>query len=781
MAGNLLYSQEDVDNLLEVRENWVPITESLIKKNTTVWDGTSRAIFKIIDHQAAHPDVGHAYVLRNLHTGVSAPVAMQEVHANYKKFQMSEEAKKLRESAAQAMYRVYLHLQGQPYETEDKPTPDRDAAIAIANEQHIKSGQVFVVRNTKTGDVVYRANAPPASTPGATATGKSVDDTVAELRSRKTVKLAPELLQPGLIVKRVAGGDFFVYIGPSPNDKTRHVFTDLRTGNEEPPIHQAIIGGVYQAVVPYEDDLVYLVPAYPRGAYAEIVHLYGDVYNGAKAPPSKTTTAPTPEPTPTGGTVVDVSGTPRRTIGKDAAERGIQKGAGSERYAVQYFQKNWTSPRLYEKSYKSEYQATRRAEGLLAEPDVAWTSVIDTKKKNERVVVFPPGFDPDAPYATPPDSGTTYVVKTLAPSGTWAEFGRVYKTLSSAESRARQIITTGKGDTVRAEVIERPSNRLMHVVNLKGIDLKTFGVVQPDDFDQVEVLAGELTATETHTLRPTAPVPALAPMDAAESLKALGTIIPLRPREARGETREELTLTVARKLIALACVSAISRYNVSVAEATIICQENGERLEMIAMSLSRNEIDLYTAIQRIDNDIVRDYDLTDIRVSQTPPQVVEGVEGAGDGTAIDLGPAIANAVKAELAKRTTQRVSMMSRSSGTVSRDEVTEVAYELTFGKRKRPGSRADVTLIFISMGQATPERIWDDYEIAVKENKRDGMAAQFYLSMTSQGYVLRQEEGKAYPATGFMKVVQAMRTKYGADIIVDGDTDQIDFDLLM
>ena len=261
-----------------------------------------------------------------------------------------------------------------------------------------------------------------------------------------------------------------------------------------------------------------------------------------------------------------------------------------------------------------------------------------------------------------------------------------------------------------------------------------------------------------------------------ERLRDLDKIIALRPQPSREGIREELSLTVSRKLVALACVSAISRYNVSVAEATVICQENSERLEEIAGALARNEIDLYTAIQKIDHEIVTIYGLVDLRVQPPAP-----VADAPSGEAIDLGPALRAAVRSELAGLTAQRVTMVSRSSGTVSRDELTEAAYEVAFGKRKRSTTKADVVLSFLDMGSATPEQIWDDYEIVVKDDPREGMSAKFYLSITSQGYILRQDEGKTYPARGFLGVVEAMRKKYGADIVVDGDRDRVDFDLLM
>jgi len=783
MATNTLYSQEDVNRLLEIKENWVSITESTLPKNTTVWDGTRAAVYKITGWQTAHPELGKVYILRDLHTGVSTPVKMEDVHTNYKKFQLSEEAKRLRDTVRSVQYRVYLIVQGQPYEAPTPPTADRGEAITQADELHMKSGQVYVVRNLKSGDIIHRADAPIPTVPGEAPSTISNENVLAELRSRKTVKLTNQLMKPGIVVKHARADEFFVYDGPNPNDKSRHAFSNLRTGEPVTDVPAMIAESLYEVVVPYSDDLLHLIPWFPREVYGEINRTYGDLYNGATSPP-KDPKGETPAPVaPPESAIVDVSGTSRRTIGKDAAERGILKSRGGEQFAVQYFQKNWTSPRLYEKGYKSEYQATRRAESLFGTPGVVWVSVIDTKDKNKRVFILPPGFNPDDKDSDLPP-GDSFTIKYLTSAGNWATYERVYKTYVSAVNRAKKLLEEGGREIVRSEVTESPSNRLLHVANLRGIDLKTFGIISPEKIEEVSVVGEEVTTAENGTLRSAPkPTPTPAPISAAappkspeESLRDLDKIIPLRQRPPREGIREELSLTVARKLIALACVSAISRYNVSVAEATIICQENGDDLEAIAVALARNEIDLYAAIQKIDHQIVTAYDLSDLRVSQPAP-----VAGAPVGEAVDLGPALRSAVKAELAGLTSQRVTMVSRSSGTVQRDELTEAAFEVAFGKRKRSTTKADVVVSFLDMGTATVEKIWDEYEMSVKPDPREGMAAKFYLSITSHGYMLRPDEGKTYPAAGFMDVVAAIRKKYGADIIVDGDRDRVDFDQLM
>lgn len=782
MATNTLYSQEDVNRLLEIKENWVSITESTLPKNTTVWDGTRAAVYKITGWQTAHPELGKVYILRDLHTGVSTPVKTEDVHTNYKKFQLSEEAKRLRDTVRPVQYRVYMLLQGQPYEAEAPPTTDRDEAIAQADELHAKSGQVFVVRNLKTGDVIHRADAPIPTIPGEAPSTISNENVIAGLRSRKTVKLTEQLMKPGIVVNHTRADEFFVYDGPNPNDRTRHVFSNIRTGEPVADVPVMIAVGLYEVVVPYEDDLANLIPWFPRDVYGEIIRIYGDVYKGVKSPP-KEPSGDAPTPVVSEGAVIDVSGTSRRTVGKDAADRGIQKTGGGERFAVQYFQKNWTSPRIYEKGYKSEYQATKRAETLFGTPGVAWVSVLDTKDKNKRVFILPPGFDPDNKESDLPP-GDSFTIKYLTSAGDWATYERVYKTYVSAVNRAKKLIEDSKRSIVRAEVTDTQSNRLLHIVNLRGIDLKTFGIISPEKIEEVSVVGEEVTTAENGTLRAAPkPTPTPAPISAAappkspeESLRDLDKIIPLRQRPPREGIREELSLAVARKLIALACVSAISRYNVSVAEATVICQENGDDLEEIASALARNEIDLYAAIQKIDHQIVTAYDLSDLRVPQPAP-----IAGVPAGEAVDLGPALRSAVKAELAGLTSQRVTMVSRTSGTVHRDELTEAAFEVAFGKRKRSTARADVVVSFLDMGTATVEKIWDEYEISVKPDPREGMAAKFYLSITSRGYMLRQDEGKTYPATGFMDIIAGIRKKYGADIVVDGDQERVDFDLLL
>ena len=790
MATNTLYSKEDVKRLLEIKENWVPITESMLQKNTTVWDGTRQAVFKVTGWQTAHPELGKVYILRDLHTGVSTPVKIDEVNANYKKFQLSEEAKRLKEIVRPVQYRVYMVHRGSPYETENPPTTDLDEAVSHANDLHIKSGQVFIVRNLKTGDIVHRADAPIPTVPGEAQKKISSENAISGLRLRKRVKLTEPLMKPGIVVVHSRSDEFFVYDGPNPNDKTRHTFSNLRTGEAAPDVPAIIAMGLYDLVVPYEDDLVNLIPWFPRDVYGMIIQIHGDVYRGVKSPPAEPKGEKTPAPD-TGSTVIDVSGTSRRSVGKAAAERGILKPEGGGQFVVQYFQKNWTSPRIFEKGYKSEYQATRRAEKLFGEPGVVWVSVIDTKDNNKRVFVSPPGFNPDDKASELPP-GDSFSIRYLDVDGNWVTYEREYKTYTSAVNRARKLVEESKRSIVRAEVAEAKTNRLLHVVNLRGIDLKTFGVIPPEKADEVSVVGEDVVTVADGTLRTTptpvvkpaparkpapAPISSLAPPKTPEeSLRDLDKIIALRPQPSREGIREELSLTVSRKLVALACVSAISRYNVSVAEATIICQENGEKLDEIAGALARNEIDLYTAVQKIDHEIVTTYGLVDLRV-QTPAPVAD----APSGETIDLGPALRAAVRSELAGLTAQRVTMVSRSSGTVSRDELTEAAYEVAFGKRKRSTTKADVVVSFLNMGSATPEQIWDDYEIVVRDDPREGMSAKFYLSITSQGYILRQDEGKTYPARGFLGVVEAMRKKYGADIVVDGDRDRVDFDLLM
>jgi hypothetical protein len=790
MAGNILYSKEDIDKLLAIPENWVQITDTVLKKGTSVWDGTTRSIYKVIGRQT-HPDLGVTYVLRDLHTGESIVRKAQDVHESFRMFQLGKEAQKLRETATQGLYRVYLVVQGQPYETEDKPTSDLNAAIAQANAHRIRSLQVAIVRNVQTGEIVHRADDPVPTAPGVTAPGTFIEDVISELRKRKTVKLTPELMIPGLIVKHTTAGEFYVYTGPSPNDKARHEFMNFRTTKGEAPIPAAIAEGLYQVIIPYLDDLVNLIPSFPRDAYAALVRLYGDVYKGVTSPAPAPTPTATPQHDPT---VVDVSGTSRRTVGREAAERNIQKPPGDERYAVEYFQRNWTSPRFFDKGYKSEYQATRRAERLLAQSGVVWTAVVDRKNRNERVLVFPPGFDPDDPNAERPGGDIVYSIQMLGRDGNWSEYERRYKTLVPAQNRARTVVATSRQAVVRAEVIEMPANRLVHIVNLRGIDLKTYGIVQPDEFEQVEIVAGELDAAPDHTVRPTAPTPAPTPTPPPgatrpaivvpepmgktpeESLRAMENIITLRPQTRRMEVRDELSLIVARKLIALACVSTISRYNVSVPDAVGICQENQERLEQIAAELANNEITLYDAIGKINDELVKIYDLTDLAAA--PP--VPPVEAPSGMSTQDIEPMMRHIARSVLQDNTISRVSLASGKSGRFTEGDLHEAAFQVVSGKLKRSKATADLTVYITEPGTATAETLWNDYELGAEETP-GGLVIKFGVRVTTAGYVLQPDSGKAYPGRGFFGVIRSMREKYGATIIVQEDKERIDIDQLL
>jgi hypothetical protein len=766
MAG--LKSQADVDEYLAYPDLWVPITETLLKKGMLVWDGVSKTIYQVTERKT-HPDMGPSYILRNINTGENVFKSMPNVHEKYRKYQAGKDLQLVKAASVAPSYRINLIAQGSVFPMNLPTFADVAAAKEEANAQREMSGQVYVVINTATGETVHRADAPL----GTTARTRPIGETITELKNRATVKLTADMLFPGVIVKHPRQDVFYEFVKRM--DDGRLVFRDIQTGNEEMPMPRAIATTHYLAVVPYPSDFADLIPRYPRDAYAAIVKTYGEQYGGATSPP--TTSEPTPT-VPIIPTRVDVSKDSPRAVGAAAAERAASSGkgtppVGNERYAVEWFQRNWNSPKYYEKRYKSEYHATERADRLMKEPGVAWTSVVDTTT-NKRVVVFPDGFDPDAARA--PQQDSEYVVRLLHTDGTTADFKTTYRGKDAAEKRARKLIAAAGVNIRRAEVIEMPAGRLVHVLENADVDVSTVGGIPLEKVGDVVKVSTTVTAAADGTIKPTLPQPPLAPVDPTERFAGVKAIIATKP--PRETVREDLAYTTARKLVSLTCVSVISRYDVSIKDAAIICQENASQLDLLANQLARNEIDIYAVIKAIEETIVASYELTDLRTVVTQLPVIEGVGGAA---AEDIGPAIAQAVKAELANTTTQRALLIGHKTGTIQRGEFEEAVYMAMTGKLKRPRSRADVTLMFLSMGTATPERVWDDYEIIVIQHPKEGMIAEFNLITTTQGNVLKPSQGKTYPGKGFLQLVDRMRKRYGADIIVDTDRDRVDDDQLL
>ncbi|MFA6695000.1 MAG: hypothetical protein WCR85_00085 [Sphaerochaeta sp.] len=662
------------------------------------------------------------------------------------------------------MYKVYLVIQGQVYEAKEPAGKDLAAAKALADQYHAVSGQETIVKDLTSNKVVYHGAATPSSLgdkqahligpPMGAPQSYTVlsEDEIREIKRRETVPLDKSYFISGAVVLHNSSRNPYVFVCPDPSDPHRLVFMDLRTGKMEPSVPPAIAEGLYVLVVPKFSDLSSLLPHYPKEVFSAIYQEHGDPYKDEEE-----------EGEPAAPKVVDTTATSRREVGKAAAQRKAEAPEHHERFLVEYLQKNWVHSRFFEKTYKTEYQATRRAEKMLESLEVRWSAVVDSAK-GERILVFPPGFDPDASTEPPETSDITYRLEVLDDTNTWALYEKEYKSMAPAQKRAARMVTGPTGFNV-IKVIEYPSEEVIFQATREGYATEEEEVPPP-------------TPLSTDAL-PTPPAPEKPPQTPEERLRALEAIAKPEPRDARRRVQEELPLAVARKIISLACVSVVSKYNVSMAEATVICKENVEWLDELAQALATSEIDVYSAIQKMDFHLAETYNLVDL----SQPPVTPTVKAEG-GEVSDLGPMIERAVEAKLTNISNQRAVFLSQKTASVTRDEVEEVAFELAFGKRKRAtGKRSDVTLYWSGINQDVADQVWDDHGIVIDMDEADELQGEsrFYLAVTTVGYVLSQETGKTFPGKGFMKFVKSLRSQYGCRIILVEDKDRVDLQYLV
>lgn len=769
MANAKLYSRADIQVLLEDKSLWVSITEPVLKKKTNLWDGVSNTIVTVVDYQTRHPEFKAAYVLRDLHTGESVVMPQADVHKTYRKYVPSTEVSQIRKGAPPSTgYHIRVNISGELTIPPDSDFTDLSKAKSRADSLAISGFEVVVI-DKSSGSRMYTGVPPDLSEPRETVPGAVLDT----LRKRESRPLTADLLEPGLVVRQQKGKGVYIYRGVDPNDRTRHVFVDLETGKAESSIPATIARGIYYAIVPRADDFLTILPTYPREAYSLLVRRHGDVY--ADAPPDEPLEIPK---------VIKATET-RRAVGEKAAERRKVAAKKSDKYFVEYATRGKKEPEIFETRYKSEYQATRRAEGLLAQPGVVWSSVVEIAT-GERIVVFPPGFDPDA--GTEPPEQPVYRVRYFRddpPPGDWADHAYAYKTLASAEKKARDTVATDRR-VQRAVVFETPGDVMVFLAEREGDATRLRGKIDPKKVPDFDRISGPPTPTPPPP--PTSrPLPTIRPRPPGkptiEETKEAFEKVAERTRPeawaaaaARTMVQEELSLTVATKLINLACVATISKYNVSIVESTTMCNENSEMLDRLSRRLSQSEITIYDAIDEIDSVLTEAYSLEDLRTTPVAPTPV-GVDGEIRG---DLVTAIEHAVKVAIEKLPASRRGFIAKKTGTVTKEELTEAAYELAFGERKRSTARGDIIIDFIDIGAATPEALWEDFGI-IAEEYPGGLMASFDVTLTTDGYMLHQYEGKSRPGKGFLGVLGKIRKKYSAVAVLNENKDRVNIELLM
>ena len=769
MANAKLYSRADIQVLLEDKSLWVSITEPVLKKKTNLWDGVSNTIVTVVDYQTRHPEFKAAYVLRDLHTGESVVMPQADVHKTYRKYVPSTEVSQIRKGAPPSTgYHIRVNISGELTIPPDSDFTDLSKAKSRADSLAISGFEVVVI-DKSSGSRMYTGVPPDLSEPRETVPGAVLDT----LRKRESRPLTADLLEPGLVVRQQKGKGVYIYRGVDPNDRTRHVFVDLGTGKAESSIPATIARGIYYAIVPRADDFLTILPTYPREAYSLLVRRHGDVY--ADAPPDEPLEIPK---------VIKATET-RRAVGEKAAERRKVAAKKSDKYFVEYATRGKKEPEIFETRYKSEYQATRRAEGLLAQPGVVWSSVVEIAT-GERIVVFPPGFDPDA--GTEPPEQPVYRVRYFRddpPPGDWADHAYAYKTLASAEKKARDTVATDRR-VQRAVVFETPGDVMIFVAEREGDATRLRGQIDPKRVPDLERMGGPPKPTPPPP-PPSRPLPTIRPRPPGkpsieETKEALEKVAErTRPEAwaaaaARTMVQEELSLTVAKKLTNLACVTVVSKYDVSVSDAALICDENSKLLDSIATRLARNEITVYNAINEINTTLVDKYDL-----EYASPAVlsVEGIDEEGV-IPVGLGRAIKHAVASEISQLSSARADLISGKSETVTKHELTEAAFELLSGKRSRSTVSDDVVLIVLKPGTFTPDAAYEDFGVVFQEH-RGHVQAGFDVGFSTMGYRVSQPGGKAFVGPEFIQMVHKMRAKYGASIIIRENKDKVELELLM